>query len=83
MELPISDADDKTWEGMQPLEATAAEKKTIDDLMKYNPKLDYLMALVLVKSSEEDLQKLIDSTKDKERPALPQSTIIKDAFTIE
>ena len=77
----ISDQDAKDWDGMQPLEPTPDEKFKIDELIRYNPKLDYLMALVLVKSSEEDLKKLVESRK--ERPDPPSSTVIPDAFTLD
>ena len=76
---PISDEEAKDWNGLKPLEPNAVEKAQIDDLLRYNPKLDYLMALILVKSSDEDLKELINSKTDN-RPQPMTSTIIKDAF---
>ena len=81
MTEPIGDEEAKDWNSLKPLEPTAAEKQTIDALLNYNPKLDYLMALLLVKSKEEDLQRIIETKKS--RPDPPTSTIIKDAFYID
>ena len=78
---PISDADDKIWNDMKPIEADAVEKRKIDELMRYNPKLDYLMALMLIKASDEDLEKI--AKQKKERPVPNTSTIIEDAFYFE
>ena len=79
---PISDEEAKDWNGLKPLEPNAVEKAQISDLLRYNPKLDYLMALILVKSSDEDLKELINSKTDS-RPPPMTSTIIKDAFYID
>ena len=73
--------DDSSWNNLTPLIADAVEKKKIDELMKYNPKLDYLMSLMLVKASDEDLEKIIK--EKRERPALNTSTVIDNAFYFE
>lgn len=76
---PISDEEAKDWNGLMPLEPNAVEKAQINELLRHNPRLDYLMALILVKSTDEDLKELINSKTDS-RPQPMTSTIIKDAF---
>ena len=66
---------------LKPLEPTPVEQQQIDELLRVNPRLDYLMALVLVKSSPSDLEEL---AKQSKRPYEPMSsTIIKDAFYLD
>ena len=76
---PISDLEAKDWNGLKPLEPNAVEKAQINELLRHNPRLDYLMALILVKSTDEELKELINSKTDS-RPHPMTSTIIKDAF---
>ena len=79
---PISDEVAKDWNGLKPLEPNAVEKAQINDLLRYNPKLDDLMALILVKSSDDELKELINSKTDS-RPKPMTSTIIKDAIYLD
>tara|TARA_B100000965_G_scaffold403440_1_gene431511 strand:+ start:123 stop:356 length:234 start_codon:yes stop_codon:yes gene_type:complete len=71
----------ENWNGLKPLEPDAVEKIKIEQLLEHNPRLDYLMALLLVKSSDEDLDKIIKDTTFK-KSLNNTSNIIKDAFTI-
>jgi len=69
------------WNGLKPLEPDAVEKYKIAQLLEYNPRLDYLMALLLVKSSDEDLDKIICDKTFNDNTT--KSSVIKDAFTID
>lgn len=71
---------DSSWNGLEPIQANAVEEKQIQELMHYNPKLDYLMALMLVKASDQDLEAII--AEKQERPLPRTSTIIENAFTV-
>ena len=65
---------------LKPLEPTLQEQFLIDELLRFYPKLDYLMALVLVKSTDEEREQIIKQGKPK--PQIPSSTVIKDAVCL-
>ena len=65
---------------LKPLEPTVQEQFLIDELLRYNPKLDYLMALVLVKSTDEEREQIIK--QGKPTPQMMTSTVIKDAICL-
>lgn len=75
-------AKNEIWNGLKPLEPNAVERHKIEQLLEYNPKLDYLMALLLVKSSDEDLQKIINEGNNVNLQPM-SSTIIKDAVYLD
>jgi hypothetical protein len=65
------------------LEPNTIEKVMIKQLQDLYPTLDYLMALTLAKSTEKELQEIID-TLPKEIEYKPDtSTLIKGGITIE
>ena len=56
---------------LKPFEPTLQEQFQIDELLRFCPKLDYLM--VLVKSSDEELEQIIKQGKPK--PQIMGSTV--------
>ena len=65
---------------LKPLEPTVQEQFLIDELLRFYPKLDYLMALVLVKSTDEEREQIIK--QGKPTPQMMTSTVIKDAICL-
>jgi len=65
---------------LKPIKANSiAEEKKIDELMARYPNLDYLMCLLLVQATDEELQELITTAKPRQ---LDTSTIIKQDFLL-
>ena len=55
------------------------EERKIDEMMARYPNLDYLMCLLLIQATDEELQKIITTTKPRQ---LDTTTIIKQDFLI-
>lgn len=68
-------------EGQNVLELTEVQKCQIKQLMELYPKLDYLMASVLVTTPSDKLDEIFKDAKVEYKQ--PQSTLIKDAFHFE
>jgi len=65
---------------LKPIKANSiAEEKKIDELMARYPNLDYLMCLLLVQATDEELQEIITTAKPRQ---LDSSTIIKQDFLL-
>lgn len=65
---------------LKPIKANSiAEERKIDELMARYPNLDYLMCLLLVQATDEELQELITTAKPRQ---LDTSTIIKQDFLL-
>tara|TARA_R110000765_G_C18772778_1_gene590380 strand:- start:294 stop:620 length:327 start_codon:yes stop_codon:yes gene_type:complete len=65
---------------LKPIKANSiAEERKIDELMSRYPNLDYLMCLLLVQATDEELQELITTAKPRQ---LDTSTIIKQDFLL-
>jgi hypothetical protein len=65
---------------LKPIKANSiAEERKIDELMARYPNLDYLMCLLLVQATEEELQEIITTAKPRQ---LDSSTIIKQDFLL-
>lgn len=65
---------------LKPIKANSiAEEKKIDELMARYPNLDYLMCLLLVQATDEELQEIITTAKPRQ---LDTSTIIKQDFLL-
>ena len=74
--------DDKVYnaEGreLKPIEPrNTKELKQIEELMQKHPNIDYLMALLLVQATPEELEEL---TKNPKKRELDTTTIIKQNF---
>jgi len=59
---------------------TKYERSVIKQILTSYPNLDEMMALTLIRSSPEELQKIVDTMPDY-KPM--NTTIIKDAFALE
>lgn len=55
------------------------EERKIDEMMARYPNLDYLMCLLLVQATDEELQKLITTAKPRQ---LDTTTILKQDFLL-
>lgn len=65
---------------LKPIKANSiAEERKIDEMMARYPNLDYLMCLLLVQATDEELQELITTAKPRQ---LDTSTIIKQDFLL-
>jgi len=65
------------------LEPNTIEKVMIKQLEDLYPNLDYLMCLTLVKSTEQELQKMVDTLPTKIEYKPNTSTLLKGGITID
>jgi len=65
---------------LKPIKANSIEEeKKIDELMSRYPNLDYLMCLLLVQATDEELEKIKQTAKPRQ---LDTSCIIKQDFLL-